>query len=179
MYYFYLKKIFIFQSNEIVHYLLIEQKVRNIFQNEYKIYAALYILNEVIQNFNRNDDNSQLVANLCHIWINDEIGRTLLLFNNLTQLFNGIFSVINKSENYELGYELFSHICALLPENVFYNALSYLMYFAYLLKRTDGVALKVKETFFYQLSSKQYKDSYDFCLMNFYKGSIFLYERVY
>jgi hypothetical protein len=83
--------------------------------------------------------------------------------------------MFNNKNRYDLGYELFSLMNRLYEEdNIFTNTKAYLIYFAYHIKNYEGDAGKILNTFFIELKSTAYKNSYDFCMMNFYKGLIFL-----
>jgi hypothetical protein len=88
------------------------------------------------------------------------------------------FNFFNQFQRYQQGLILFSEISRFYDLNAFAPVKAYAVYFAYQLKSFETVK-DIINTFFLEAKSENYKDSYDFCMMNFYKGQYYLSQYEY
>lgn len=98
-------------------------------------------------------------------------------FTYYPNIMREMFAHLNKPNRYRKGLEFFSGVASLVDANVFSNTKAYAIYFAYQLKSYENVK-HIRDTFFIELRSDGYKDAYDFTMMNFYKGLIYLADYV-
>jgi hypothetical protein len=156
-----------------MHYMTNNEKVNWILSDPKKIQAALFLLNHFMRGLQR-EENCELFIQLVDNYANYKTNQS---YNLTASIYNELFEILNKFNRNEQGYLFFSRISQNLDNTKFYNTKSFAIYFAYQLKQYDLIQ-NILNSFFIQLQSESYSDAYNFCMLNFYKGLIFLSFKV-
>ncbi len=138
-----------------------------------KIQVALFLLRHYMRNQLR-EENCELFMQLVDTYVNYQNNQN---FKLISLVYKELFYFLNKFNRNEQGYLFFTRVSQNLDKNKFYNTKSFAVYFAYQIKQYDHIE-NILNTFFIQLQSESYGDAYDFCLLNFYKGLVFLSHKV-
>jgi len=156
-----------------MHYLTNHEKVNWILSDPKRKHAALFLINHFMINL-QNEQNCELFIQLVDNYANYQ---TIKIYNINASIYNELFKILNKFNRNEQGYIFFSRISQNVDNTKFYTTKSFAIYFAYQLKQYDQVQ-NILNSFFIQLQSDTYSDAYNFCMMNFYRGLIFLSYKV-
>lgn len=153
---------------------MLDQEKRIMIQSDIKkSYAAIFLIRHFIK-IQEIEEGIELLIELVQRYVNYLTNDN---FKLISVTYRELFYLLNKFNMNEHGYHFFSRVSDSLNINKFYNTKSYAVYFAYQLKQYDLIE-NIKNTFFIQFQSVLYGEAYDFSMMNFYKGLIFLSNKV-
>lgn len=159
----------------LINFFLCEENSREILTNLKKSYVTLEIINLYVNKGILKQDNLEHLMNLSYVYITPQAYEDY--YNLTSNILRQIFNFINNSDRYEMGYNFFNTFSNLNESNKFTNAKAYALYFAY--QDKSFYAIKdILNAYHIEFRSRNYDESYDFCMMNFYKGLIHLSQHV-
>lgn len=108
---------------------------------------------------------------------NKFVGDSTINSKSAGVLMRGLFELINEFKLDHFGFGFFSRFAEVGITNEFNNTKAYAVYYAYQNKNYLAVQ-KILDNFFIELKSVNYVDVLDFNILNYYKGLIFLSQKV-
>lgn len=158
---------------QIIAYMSTPEKAQGLLSDGKKTNAALILLSFYLKNYAK-EQNFNVFVDLCYIYISPETVHKQYL---VSQIMREMFDILNRTNLHQVALDLFSRVASFHDQNVFTNSKAYAVYAAYQLKVYDSVQ-KIIDTFFIDIKNEYYKECFDFCMLNFYKGLIFLAGNV-